>query len=80
LSTFISKALADAHKVLDSANKSNVSTRSGHPFGDAPVSTSAPAHEYSQAPYRLASQARQDAKDVGVGIKNRLETLKQLSE
>jgi hypothetical protein len=61
----VTAKLAAAKKALENADKSNVSTRTGHPFGE----TKAPAHhEYSQAPYSLVQQAKDTGEDVSKGI------------
>lgn len=49
MSDFISKSLASAKEALDSANKSKVSTTSGHPFEAPPVHPQFSGHSYTAA-------------------------------
>lgn len=57
--------LEGAKAALKNADNSNVSTKTGHPFGDTPKP---PAHEYSHAPYSLAQQAKDTGEDVSKGL------------
>lgn len=63
----VSVKLAGAKKALAAANSSNVVTRNGNPFGNAPYSM------VRQAPKPETGLA-QEAKSAGEGIKARIET------
>jgi hypothetical protein len=62
----VTAKLASAKKALENADKSNVSTKSGHPFG-SPAPAPKP-HEFSHAPYSLVQQAKDTGSDVAHGI------------
>lgn len=62
----VAAKLAGAKAALKNADNSNVSTKSGQPFG-SPVKA-APQHEYSHAPYSLAQQAKDTGEDVSKGL------------
>lgn len=84
---FINNALAGAKKALADANNSSVGTKSGHSNFSKPQT-----HEYSQAPYGIASAARSalkkvtqpsteavhEAADTAAGIKSNMEKMKEV--
>lgn len=76
---FVTKALADSHKLMDKFNnESNVSPTKS-PFAPKPTTPfNAPKHEYSDAPYKMAhkpaSGIADEAASAGAGIKARMET------